>query len=242
MPHAAGQHLPIRVKLPNEDRPTIRTYTLSSGPADGRYRISVKRQGLVSMYLHDTLRVGSVIEARAPAGQFTIDASEHRPAVLLAAGVGVTPMVAMLRHIVYEGLRTRNVRPTWLFQSARTLKERAFTDEIDYLASVSGDAVQVIRTLTDPKGAREGKDFDEAGRLDVALLLDTLPFNDYDFYLCGPAGFMQSLYDGLRDLNIADERIHAEAFGPASMQRRRDKGAPRAPCACPRINRHPLRS
>lgn len=225
IPHTAGQHLPIRVTLPGCTKPVIRTYTLSTAPADGVYRISVKRQGLVSVHLHETLRVGSVIEARAPAGQFTIDAAAHRPAVLLAAGVGVTPMLAMLRHVVYEGLRTRRVRPTWLFHSARTLAERAFTKEIDQLAANAGGEVRVVRTLTDSEGAQMGKDFDAAGRLDIELLRETLPFNDYDFYLCGPAGFMQSLYDGLRELNVADNRIHAEAFGPAGLHRRTDAGA-----------------
>jgi uncharacterized protein len=233
IPHAPGQHLPIRVDLPepsaaNASAPAktlLRTYTISSGPADGAYRISVKRDGVVSRHLHDTLRVGSVIEARAPAGRFTLDAREERPAVLLAAGVGITPMIAMLRHIVYEGMRTRRLRPTWLFQSARTPKERAFNDEIDYLANMSGGAVQVVRTLSDPHGAVRLKDYDHSGRLDVALLRETLPLDDYDFYLCGPAGFMQSLYDGLRKLNIADERIHAEAFGPSGLTRTHDAKA-----------------
>ncbi|MFC0401627.1 pyridoxamine 5'-phosphate oxidase family protein [Paraburkholderia rhizosphaerae] len=243
IPHAAGQHLPIRVVLPDTaasstagastlaSAPTsapsstktlLRTYTISSGPADGYYRISVKRDGKVSRHLHDTLRVGSVIEARAPAGRFTLDAHETRPAVLLAAGVGITPMIAMLRHIVYEGLRTRRMRPTWLFQSARTAGERAFNDEIDYLASLSGGAVHVVRALSDAQRAIKGKDFDHAGRIDIALLRRTLPLDDYDFYLCGPAGFMQSLYDGLRNMNIDDVRIHAEAFGPSGLTRTRD--------------------
>ncbi|WP_109480486.1 pyridoxamine 5'-phosphate oxidase family protein [Paraburkholderia sp. C35] len=229
IPHAAGQHLPIRVTLPDCTKPTIRTYTLSTAPADGLYRISVKRDGRVSSHLHDTLQIGSIIEARAPAGQFTVDAAERRPAVLLAAGVGVTPMLAMLRHIVYEGLRKRRVRPTWFFHSARSLKERAFSREIERLAASANGAIEVVRTLSDTDGAREGKDFDVAGRLDVALLCDTLPFNDYDFYLCGPAAFMQSMYDGLRDLNVADNRIHAEAFGPSGLQRRKDAAAATGP-------------
>ncbi|CAG9268859.1 2Fe-2S iron-sulfur cluster-binding protein [Paraburkholderia caribensis] len=229
IPHIAGQHLPIRVALPGHDKPVIRTYTLSTAPADGLYRISVKRDGLVSSHLHDTLRIGSIIEARAPAGQFTIDASERRPAVLLAAGVGITPMLAMLRHIVYEGLRKRRVRTTWFFQSARSLKERAFSREIERLAASANGAVNVVRALTDTNGAREGKDFDVEGRIDVALLCDTLPFNDYDFYLCGPSSFMQSMYDGLRDLNVADNRIHAEAFGPSGLQRRKDAATTAGP-------------
>ncbi len=229
IPHTAGQHLPIRVTPPGADKPVIRTYTLSTAPADGLYRISVKREGLVSSYLHDTLRIGSVVEARAPAGQFTIDARERRPAVLLAAGVGVTPMLAMLRHSVYEGLRTRKVRPTWFFHAARSLKERAFSREIEQLATAANGAVQVVRALSDTGGAREGKDFDVAGRIDVALLCETLPFNDYDFYLCGPSAFMQSIYDGLRALNVADNRIHAEAFGPSGLHRRKDAAAPAGP-------------
>jgi hypothetical protein len=227
--HVAGQHLPIRVMLPGHDKPVIRTYTLSTAPADGLYRISVKRDGLVSSHLHDTLRIGSIVEARAPAGQFTIDAHERRPAVLLAAGVGVTPMLAMLRHIVYEGLRTRRVRPTWFFHSARSLKERAFSREIEQLAASAKGAVKVVRALSDIDGAREEKDFDVAGRIDIQLLRDTLPFDDYDFYLCGPSAFMQSMYDGLRDLNVADNRIHAEAFGPSGLQRRKDAAATTGP-------------
>ncbi|QGZ64868.1 2Fe-2S iron-sulfur cluster-binding protein [Paraburkholderia acidisoli] len=226
--HAAGQHLPIRVTLPGNDQPVLRHYTLSTAPSDRFYRISVKREGAVSSYLH-TLAVGGTIEARAPAGQFTLDALAKRPAVLLAAGVGITPMLAMLRHIVYEGLRKRAVRPTWLLQSARTLRERAFADEIAQLQQAANGAVRVVRVLSDTSAAAESQDYESTGRIDLALLRNTLPFDDYDFYLCGPAGFMQSIYDGLRDLNIADERIHAEAFGPSGLERRRDPATASSP-------------
>jgi ferredoxin-NADP reductase/predicted pyridoxine 5'-phosphate oxidase superfamily flavin-nucleotide-binding protein len=223
--HAAGQHLPVRVTPVAGGRAVIRTYTLSVAPSDGFYRVSVKRQGLVSAHLHDTLRVGDIVEARAPAGDFTIDASEPRPAVLLAAGVGVTPMLAMLRHLVYEGQRKRRTRPVWFFHAARSLKERAFAGEIGELAGRAGGAVRVIRTLTNIEGAREGADYDIEGRVDIDLLKGILPFDDYDFYLCGPAAFTQSIYDGLRGLNVADARIHAEAFGPSGLVRKQDAGA-----------------
>ena len=110
-----GQHLPIRLTPASCAKPVIRTYTLSCAPADGIYRISVKREGLDRRAICTKSSSGDAIETRAPAGQFTIDAFERRPAVLLAGGVGVTPMLAMLRHIVFEGLRKRRVRPTWLF-------------------------------------------------------------------------------------------------------------------------------
>lgn len=218
IPHQAGQHLPIRVVLSGTDAPVQRSYTLSTAPADGAYRISVKREGRVSRQLH-ALKEGDVLEVRAPAGRFTLDAAQRRTAVLLAAGVGITPLLAMLRHVVHEGARTRTLRPTWLFQSARTLAERAFDGEIAALVQKSQGGVHWVRVLSAPQDAEPGPDFDAEGRIDMALLQATLPFGDHDFYLCGPPPFMQSVYDGLRGLGVADARIHAEAFGPASLQR-----------------------
>jgi ferredoxin-NADP reductase/predicted pyridoxine 5'-phosphate oxidase superfamily flavin-nucleotide-binding protein len=224
IPHLAGQHLPIRVQLPGAERPVIRTYTLSVAPSDPFYRISVKREGVVSRYLHDHIRAGDLIEARAPAGDFTIDALEKRPAVLLAAGVGITPMIAMARHILFEGFRTRGVRRTWIFQAARTKRERAFDQELSALVEAGQGDIHLTRILSDTEGA-EADDYDLLGRLDIDALRTELPFDDYDFYLCGPPAFMQAVYDGLRGLNVAEKRIHAEAFGPASLQRAPDVGA-----------------
>ncbi|MGY4476402.1 ferredoxin-NADP reductase [Bradyrhizobium sp. USDA 3364] len=215
--------------MPGSGKPLIRTYTLSVAPSDGMYRISVKRDGLVSQHLHDNVHVGDIIEARAPAGGFTIDAREKRPAVLLAGGVGITPLLAMLRHVVYEGLRTRGIRPTFLFQAAHAKADRAFDGELRQLAGAAGGTVRIIRVLGDVEGAEQGTDYDVAGRIDMALLSRVLPFNDYDFYLCGPPQFTQSLYDALRGYNIADGRIHAEAFGPSSLVRKFDVASAAAP-------------
>ncbi|MES2490820.1 MAG: pyridoxamine 5'-phosphate oxidase family protein [Pseudomonadota bacterium] len=217
-PQQPGQHLPIRITLPDSNKAILRTYTLSSAPSDDAYRLSVKKEGAVSRYLH-SLAVGDVIEARAPAGNFTISAIERKPVVMLAAGIGITPMIAMLKYLLYEGFRLRRTRPTWLFYSARTKAERAFDVEIEKLVAASNGAVQVIRLLSNTEGAVEDKDYDIAGRFDVQMLREILPFDDYEFFICGPAGFMQASYDGLRKLNIDDERIHAEAFGPASLTR-----------------------
>lgn len=219
LPHLAGQHLPIRVTLPGSDKPLIRTYTLSHAPSDGGYRISVKREGLVSHYLHEQLREGDLLETRAPAGDFTIDMDVNRPVVLLAGGVGITPMLAMLRHIVYEGLRKQKIRPTTMFYAARTRGERAFDRELAELVAAARGAVRLVRVLSEPGDAGEGPDYEAAGRVDMALLGRYLGFGDYEFFLCGPPPFTQAIYDGLREMNIADKRIHAEAFGPASLAR-----------------------
>ena len=213
LPHLAGQHLPIRVRMEGTDKPLIRTYTLSSAPSDGHYRISVKRDGLVSGWLHEHLHEGDILEARAPAGDFTVDASSTRPAILLAGGVGITPMLAMARHLHYEGRRTQRMRPVALFYAARSKQERAFDQELAALD------ISLIRVLSDTQGAKEGRDYDAAGRIDMALLSRHLPFGDHEFYLCGSPAFSQALYDGLRGYGVADDRIHAEAFGPASLKR-----------------------
>lgn len=213
LPHLAGQHLPIRVSIPGADKPLIRTYTLSTAPSDGHYRISVKRDGLVSTWLHEHLHQGDTLETRAPAGDFTLDGSGDRPVVLLAGGVGITPMLAMARHLAFEGRRTQRMRPVTLFYAARSKQERAFDQELGELG------ITLVRVLSDTRDAEEGLDYDAAGRIDMPLLTRHLAFGDYAFYLCGSPSFSQSLYDGLRGYGVADERIHAEAFGPASLKR-----------------------
>ena len=220
----AGQHLPIRLNIESGAPPVLRTYTLSTAPSDGRYRISVKRQGKASQYLHDRVHLGDIVEARAPAGNFTIDAAQLRPVVLISGGVGITPMLSMLRHIVYEGLRTRRMRPTWFLHASSTRAERPFDAELLELANTAGDSLRIVQVLSSVEGhALAGHEYQ--GRIDSHLLRQVLPFDDYDFYLCGPPGMTQNLYDELRNLRIPDDRIHAEAFGPAALKRRFDKGA-----------------
>ncbi|WP_223544807.1 pyridoxamine 5'-phosphate oxidase family protein [Pseudomonas sp. A-B-19] len=223
----AGQHLPLRFNIDGEVH--IRTYSLSSAPSDDFFRISVKRDGRVSTHLHEQVSVGDLLEARAPQGHFTVAPHERRPLVLLAAGVGITPLLSMLREVVYQGLRTRRIRPTWFIQSSRTLADQPFRQELDRLLEDAGDAVRVVRLLSQPEAeAMQGEDFDLSGRIDVALLKNLLPVEDYDqldFVVCGPGSFTQALYDGLRELDIRDSRIHAETFGPSTLRRRPDPDA-----------------
>jgi ferredoxin-NADP reductase/predicted pyridoxine 5'-phosphate oxidase superfamily flavin-nucleotide-binding protein len=222
----AGQHLPIRLQLPGTSTTLIRTYSLSSAPSDGYWRISVKREGAVSSYLHEHATVGDLLEARAPQGSFVVTADERRPLVLLAAGVGVTPLLSMLREVVYQGQRIRRTRRTYFVQSARTLAQLPFKDEVTELSRQAGEALSVLRLLSQPEAhAREGADFERTGRIDIQLLKALLPFDDFDFYLCGPSRFTQDLYDSLRALRIDDARIHAESFGPSTLRRQPDPGS-----------------
>lgn len=225
----AGQHLPVRISLEGQKAPSIRTYSVSSAPSDDFLRISVKRDGLVSSHLHDRIEVAQQIEARAPQGHFTVQAAERRPLVLLAAGVGVTPLLSMLREVVYQGLRMSRMRPVWLVQSARTVADLAFREEIDELVKRAAGKVKVLRLVSQPPTDGAGQGYDATGRIDVALLKQLLALDDYDYYLCGPGSFTQSLYDGLRKLRIPDDRIHAETFGPSTLVRDAEVSVPAAP-------------
>ncbi|WP_296257175.1 MULTISPECIES: pyridoxamine 5'-phosphate oxidase family protein [unclassified Pseudomonas] len=216
----AGQHLPVRVWVKGQAKPMIRTYSLSSAPSDDFFRISVKRDGRVSGHLHDEIQVGDLIEALAPQGGFVVDIHECRPLVLVGAGIGVTPMLSMLREVIDQGKRARPMRRTWFIQSARRLVDLAFREELDTLIADAGDQLTAVRLLSQPDSpALPGQAPYLAGRIDLSLLKTLLPFDDFDFYVCGPASFTQGLYDQMRGMSIADERIHAETFGPSTLKR-----------------------
>ncbi len=220
--HAPGQFLPIRLDLPATDAPVTRTYTVSDAPNGDHYRLSVKREGgdaLVSTYLHDQVTPGQRIEAMAPRGSFVLDQSSDRPAVLISAGVGITPMMAMANFAINEGLRTRKFRPIHFIHGTRSGRTLPFGDHIRSLAASHASFQAHIRFSRPDETDRLGVTHDSTGHVDIALLKTLLPLDDYDFYLCGPAAFMQSLYDGLTALGVRETRIHYESFGPATVLR-----------------------
>ncbi|WP_455925845.1 FAD-binding oxidoreductase [Pseudomonas putida] len=225
-----GQHLPMRLGAADEPA-LVRTYSLSSAPDDGHLRISVKRQGRASHYLHDRVQVGDLLDVRLPVGGFTLVQDTQRPVVLLGAGVGITPMLSMARHLVAQNLGQGSARAIHLFHSARTLEELPFQAELDLLQHNPAALLHIYRALSSPGAdAVLERDYHIAGRLTFAHVKARLPLDDYDFYLCGPAGFLQDLYDGLQGINVPDSRIHAEAFGPSAL-RRSHNAAPQPPAA-----------
>lgn len=219
---APGQHIPLRLPLDAQST-VIRTYSLSSAPSDGYLRISVKQQGAASRYLHEQVGVGDVLHVRQPMGSFKLDSSSERPLVLIAAGVGITPLLAMLR----EQLALSARRPIYLFQGARSLAELPFGQELSALQQQAGDRLHLYRALSQPEAqAVLGQDFEMAGRLGIEQIKARLALDDYDFYVCGPASFTQAIYDGLRRLSVTDARIHAETFGPSTLTRHGDGAQP----------------
>ena len=125
----------------------------------------------------------------------------------------------MLRTILFEGLRTRRIRRTFLFQAAQSKADLAFADEIAELVAQAGGAITWVRVLGNADGAVVGTDHDVAGRIDADLLRRTLPLDRHDCYVCGPPAFMQAIHDHLLELGVPEARILAEAFGPSSLVR-----------------------
>jgi uncharacterized protein len=234
-----GQFLPIRLAIPGRTNPVLRTYTLSDAPTTAFYRLTITREdgeASVSNYFHHAVRVGDRIEAMAPRGKFVLDRSSNRPVVLVSAGVGVTPMIAIANAVINEGLRTRRFRRTYFIHGARNGRVHAFADHIRRLAAEHESFTAHIRYSDPTADDRLGQTHDSEGHVDVALLKQTLPFDDYDFYLCGPAAFMRSLYEGLTALGVRDERIRYESFGPATVLKS-DAGPRGTPSAVPSAKR-----
>lgn len=223
LPFEAGQYLSIKLKPDDKEETLIRTYTVSSAPHEAHYRISIKREqeGTVSKFMHDKLKVGDVFYAKYPMGNFYIDTTETRPAVLIGGGVGITPMISMAQHVLNEAMRTRKSRPLFIFHSAKDTQKRAFQNEFKRIEQASKSNIRYYSFLSQPnKGEQPGKDYNGSGRLDADVFRQVLQLDDYDFYLCGPSVFMQSIYDQLCSLGVNDKRIFAEAFGPASISRK----------------------
>ncbi|KAB8045191.1 pyridoxamine 5'-phosphate oxidase family protein [Janthinobacterium aquaticum] len=225
--YTPGQFLPIR--LPAAAGGLQRIYTLSAAPDGQRLQISVKRQGAASSWLHEQ-STGAVIEAKSPGGAFTFDRSRNRSAVMLSAGAGITPMIAMLDGLLPNDGSQVHQLPIYFVHGARNAQEQAFAEELaNKRASHRNLFVHLVHSQDGDAWSEAVQARPYRGRVSIDLLKKILPFDDYDFYLCGPQGFMQELYDGLRGLNVRDARIHFEDFGGDSpMRRMADTDAPAA--------------
>lgn len=204
-----GQHLPLQLRVEGSDLPVKRSYSLSGGPGEDHLRISVKRDplGLVSRALHEQLDVGAGLVAGPPAGDFAVAPGE-RPLVLLGAGIGITPLLSMLRGLVARG----DPRPLLFAHGVRDGAHHPFAEEVRRLVDSHPRATSLVACSRPAGRDREGVDFDRAGRIDVDLLAGHLGHLDADFYLCGPPGFVAELSAALADRDVPEERIRIETF------------------------------
>ncbi len=211
-----GQYLTLRLPTP-EGSTTLRNYSLSAWDDSGLFRISVKSElapsadlptGFGSNYLHDHVQPGARLEVAPPSGDFVLPpaGADAPPLVLIAGGVGVTPLLAMLQFAAAE----QTHREILFVHGARTRSAQAFEAELRGLAQLHGKARVHVRLSDDPDAP-----CDSNGFVDANLLRELLAGPDCDVYLCGPQPFMTAVHAALVELGVAAERIHSESFGPA---------------------------
>jgi len=212
-PHKPGQYLTFNLLLADGDE-IKRNYSISCGPNDEYYRISVKREPNGkggSKLLHDHVEVGSILEATPPAGDFFLPDEPERSVVLISGGVGLTPMVSMLESITtsYPELKGHFVH------GALNGRSHAMDRHVRSLAASHG-GVAVSTFYSEPLATdARGLTYDHDGFITVDWLYQNTALADSDFYLCGPKPFLRALVGGLTKAGVPSDRVHYEFFGPA---------------------------
>ncbi|MBX9802150.1 MAG: 2Fe-2S iron-sulfur cluster binding domain-containing protein [Caulobacteraceae bacterium] len=222
-----GQFLTVSVNVAGEGRPVVRCYSLSSRPDPGEFRITVKRAlspptrpdlppGLCSGHLHDHVQVGDTLGVRGPSGAFCLDPDPDLPVMLIAGGVGITPMVSMLGWLA-QATPQRRVH---LVQAVQNGAVHAFRSELEAVFRSCPAFHQTVVYARPMAGDVLGRDYDRDGYVDLALLQPILDgLGRCAVYVCGPAPMMEALVPALRLAGVAEADLHHEAFGPASVPR-----------------------
>lgn len=224
-PHAAGQHLVLFADVPGAGRQK-RNYTISAAPNGETLRISVKREanGTVSRWLHDHAQPGARLEIGPPGGSFVLAAAGERPVVLLSAGVGQTPMVAMLEAVAAEGRRA----PVQAIHCTANGRVHAFGEHVRHLAdTVPGVTATTFYSRPEP-GDTEGRTFDITGRVTLDWVTAHTPVAEAEYFICGPFDFLKTFVGGLARRGVPRERLHHEFFGPVGDLWDEDAAAPTA--------------
>ena len=207
----AGQFLVLRLRTTPDGPMLLRNYSMSGTTGAGTYRVSVKREvnGVVSSYLYDHVHAGDILEVSAPRGGFTLRSGDA-PVVLLSAGIGATPVLAMLHSLSSAASR----REIWWIYGARDRAEHPFAKESRGLLETLVNSRSHIVYSKPISEDKLGVDYDSVGHVDTPLFDRLGVARDADFYLCGPPSFLRDLTAGLKTWGADSTRIHTEVFGP----------------------------
>lgn len=201
-----GQYLSLRLTV-GDAAPAVRSYSLSSAPTATTYRISVKHEphGAVSSYIHAALHPDDLVDVASPRGTFVLE-GDTRPVVLVSAGIGVTPLLAMLHRLA----DARDPRPVWWIHTAHDRAHHAFAEEAHALLAQLPDAREYVYYTSE--APRPDEPHITQGRPTTQSLAAMGIPTDAVAYLCGPNAFMDDLGGILREHGLSPERIHTEQF------------------------------
>jgi ferredoxin-NADP reductase/MOSC domain-containing protein YiiM/ferredoxin len=210
----AGQFLILKLEPEKGTAPLLRSYSLSAWSKTGTYRISVKRaDGAGSQFLHDHVRACEVLEVSAPRGNFRINDGAG-PVVFLSAGIGATPVLAMLHYLASDV--AGSAREIWWIYGTRDGQEHPFAAEVRELMGSFAKAHVCLAYSQPREEDRVGVDYDWSGRVNLSLLESLQVPKEADFYLCGPTAFLADLSSALRSRGVPQTQIHSETFGAGS--------------------------
>jgi len=216
--YLAGQYISIKIFVPELGMMQPRQYTLSQAPQSDCYRISVKREaanltpaGMVSNRLHDAFEVGSLLEITAPQGEFYLKPNHDTPLILISAGVGVTPMIAIAEAALSQRPDTRQ-QPIHFIHACRHGGVHAFKDWLAEQKTISNQFNSIIYYETPREQDQQGQDFDVKGRLNLLSHQTQFPHNA-DYFLCGPIPFIQAQKNTLIESGVDAKNILTEVFG-----------------------------
>jgi nitric oxide dioxygenase len=211
-----GQYISVKLEIPGQEYTHIRQYSLSDAPGKDFYRISVKREthretpdGTVSNFLHDSAEEGSSLLISAPAGDFVVNTETKTPLVLLSGGVGLTPMVSMLKTVA----ELQPERQVTFIHATSNSRLHALREDVSAAAAQGNVKTVYFYDNPTPKD-REQSSFDVKGYVTKDWINENIEIQDADFFFCGPVPFMKHVNSALKELEVPAERIHYEFFGP----------------------------
>ena len=204
-----GQYVVLRLKRTDGSPPLLRSYSLSGPPSTDRYRISVKIEpnGAAGSYLREHIRLGDILDVSAPRGSFILQDGE-RPAVLLSAGIGATPVLAMLHALA----TARSSRSVFWLHAARDGQHHPFAAEVRGLMRALPRGRSFICYSRPASRDKMGEDFDAVGHLSRSVFDQLGVPRDADVYLCGPVRFMAQMKEALAAVGLPPQRIQVEIF------------------------------
>ncbi|KAL2112557.1 hypothetical protein VUR80DRAFT_7170 [Thermomyces stellatus] len=240
-----GQYLSLQVPVPGLDGlMQSRQFSLSEAQTPDRkyYRVSIKREpttpnapiedvasgkitGLISNLLHDKYKEGDVVELSRPQGDFYIDVTDaskaKAPLVFLSAGVGVTPLRAILDTVLESSVSKMKERPITWVQASRSKAAQVFGSHIQEVAAKHDNVNTKIFLDSVGDGDVKGVDYDFASELDLKALDSTKDLfvdnAEAEYYICGPEPWMLSLRKGLEEMGVPRARMHLELFGTGNL-------------------------